>query len=100
MKVAAVAACPVLGGKLKFVDDAPARAVPGVRDVIKIDNAVAVTGDHYWAARQGLAALRMGWDEGANANVSSRALVESLRNAYGTRPAVLARHDGDVDGAF
>jgi isoquinoline 1-oxidoreductase beta subunit len=100
MKVATVAACPVLGGKLKSVDDAPARAVPGVRDVVKIDNAVAVIGDHYWAARQGLAALRIEWDNGPNADMSSRAIVDSLRNAYGTRPAVLARHNGDVDGAF
>jgi isoquinoline 1-oxidoreductase beta subunit len=100
MKIAAVAACPVLGGKLKLVDDAPARAVPGVRDVIKIDNAVAVTGDHYWAAKQGLAALRIEWDNGANADVSSRAILDALRNAYGTRRAVLARHDGDVDGEF
>jgi isoquinoline 1-oxidoreductase beta subunit len=100
MKVAAVAACPVLGGKLKFVDDAPARAVPGVRDVIKIDNAVAVTGDHYWAAKQGLAALRIEWDNGVHADVSSKSIVDALRSAYGTRPAVLARHNGDVDGAF
>jgi isoquinoline 1-oxidoreductase beta subunit len=100
MKVAAVAACPVFGGKLRGVDDAAARAMPGVREVISIDDAVAVVADHYWAARQGLGALRIDWDNGPNARLSSRDMIGSLRAAYGKRPAVEARHDGDVDGAL
>src|SRR5262245_5342093 len=54
MKFATVAACPVFGGKLKDVDDSKAMAIKGVRQVVKIDNAVAVVGDHMWAAMQGL----------------------------------------------
>ncbi|MFC7399833.1 molybdopterin cofactor-binding domain-containing protein [Chelatococcus sp. GCM10030263] len=100
MKVAAVSACPVFGGKLKAVDDKAARAIPGVRDVLKIDNAVAVVGDHYWAAKQGLDALDITWDEGPNARMSSADLVRDLRNAYGRIKPVPARHDGDVDGAI
>ena len=47
MKFASVAACPVLGGKLLGINDAAARAVPGVRDIVKLDNAVAVIGRPY-----------------------------------------------------
>src|SRR5438309_1820448 len=57
MKVATLAACPVFGGKLASVDDTKARAVPGVQQVVRLDDAVAVVADHMWAAKQGLAAL-------------------------------------------
>ncbi|MFD1108157.1 xanthine dehydrogenase family protein molybdopterin-binding subunit [Pseudoroseomonas ludipueritiae] len=100
MKVAAVSACPVFGGKLRGLDEAAARATPGVRDIIRIEDAVAVVGDHYWAAAQGLRALRIDWDNGPNAKVSSSEVIGRLREAYGKRPAVQARHDGDVDGAM
>ncbi len=64
MKVATVQACPTLGGTLASVDDKAARAVPGVIDVIRIANAVAVVGEHFWAAKQGLDALKIQWDAG------------------------------------
>ena len=100
MKVAAVSACPVFGGKLRGVDDRAARAMPGVRDVIRTEDAVAVIGDHYWAAKQGLDALRIDWDAGPNALLSSRDLVDALKAAHGKRPPIQARRDGDVDGAM
>src|SRR4029077_20268781 len=71
MKIAAVAACPVFGGKLVNVDDSKAMAIKGVRQVVRLDDAVAVVGDHMWAAMQGLAALDIDWDDGPNANVST-----------------------------
>jgi isoquinoline 1-oxidoreductase subunit beta len=46
MKIATVAACPVFGGKLIDVDDSTAMAIKGVRQVVRLDNAVAVVGDH------------------------------------------------------
>ena len=49
MKIGTVAASPVQGGKLRGIDEAAARAVPGVRDVVTLDNAVAVIGDHFSA---------------------------------------------------
>ena len=56
MKVATVAASPVFGGTLASFDEAAALEVPGVHQVAKLDNAVAVIADHYWAAKQGLEA--------------------------------------------
>ena len=56
MKIATVAASPVFGGTLASFDDAAALKVPGVHQVAKLDNAVAVIADHYWAAKKGLEA--------------------------------------------
>jgi isoquinoline 1-oxidoreductase beta subunit len=56
MKVATVVSCPTLGGKVSAVDDKAARAIPGVIDVLRIDDAVAVVGEHFWAAKQGVQA--------------------------------------------
>lgn len=54
MGIAAVAASPVLGGKVAAVDEQKAMAVKGVRQVLRIEGAVAVVADHFWAAKQGL----------------------------------------------
>ena len=56
MKVAAIAISPVFGGKPKSLDEAAARAVKGVRQVVRVDEAVAVVADHMGAANKGLAA--------------------------------------------
>ena len=67
MKFATLAQSPVLGGKVKHVDDSAAKTLPGVRQVVVLDDLVAVVGDHMWAAWQGLNALTVTWDEGPNA---------------------------------
>ncbi len=65
MKFATLAACPVFGGKVGHVDDSAAKTIPGVRQVVVLDDLVAVVGDHMWAAKKGLDALVITWDEGA-----------------------------------
>jgi CO/xanthine dehydrogenase Mo-binding subunit len=99
MKFATVAACPVFGGKLKSVDDSKAMAIRGVRQVVRIDNTVAVVGDHMWAAMQGLAALDIEWDEGPNANVTTTSIVEQMARAS-QKEGVVARSDGDFAKAI
>lgn len=81
MKFAAVAACPTFGGKLKSVDDSKAMAVKGVRQIVRLDDAVAVIADHNGAARKGLAALVIAWNDGPNAHVSQADLIEQLKEA-------------------
>src|SRR2546428_4585322 len=90
MKFAAVAACPVFGGKLASVDDTQAKAVPGVQQVVRLDDAVAVVADDTWAAKQGLAALDIRWDDGPNANLSSADIVRQLA-AASEKSGVVAR---------
>ncbi|MFC4930427.1 xanthine dehydrogenase family protein molybdopterin-binding subunit [Massilia sp. GCM10023247] len=78
MGIAAVAASPVTGGKLVGVDEAKALAVKGVRQVLRLEGAVAVVADHFWAAKQGLAAAAPRWDDGANAKVSLAGIVNDM----------------------
>src|SRR5947208_2499060 len=95
LRRAGAAACPVFGGQLASVDDTKARAVPGVRQVVRLEDAVAVVADHMWAAKQGLAALDIKWDEGPNAKLGTADIVQQLA-AASQRPGVVARNDGDA----
>jgi isoquinoline 1-oxidoreductase beta subunit len=95
MKVAVVAASPVIGGKLKSVNDAKARKLRGVRQVVKLDNAVAVVADNYWYAKQGLAALDIVWDEGKYAKLSTEDVRDTMLAAL-KKPGKVARNDGDA----
>jgi len=99
MKVATVAACPVFGGKLASVDDAKAKGIKGVQQVVRLDDAVAVVADHMWAAKQGLAALDIRWDEGPNAKLSTADIVQQLA-AASEKPGVVARNEGDAPKAM
>ena len=76
LKIATLAASPVLGGKVASLDDSKAKAIPGVRQIVKLDDLVAVVGDHMWAAKQGLAALAIRWDDGPNGKVSTEDVVK------------------------
>lgn len=98
VRFAAVAACPVFGGKLAAVDDNAAKAVRGVRQIVRLDDAVAVIADHTWAARKGLAALKITWDEGASARIDTQQLVAEL-DAGLDQDGVVAVAKGDVDAA-
>jgi isoquinoline 1-oxidoreductase subunit beta len=100
MRFAAVAASPVLGGKLGQVDDQATLAVPGVRQVVRISNAVAVVADHTWAARQGLAALKIAWDDGPGAKVSSADIQADLERGLDRADAGLALSKGDAEAVI
>jgi isoquinoline 1-oxidoreductase beta subunit len=95
MKFATLAACPVLGGKVARVDDSAAKAVPGVRQIVVLDDLVAVIGDHMWAAKKGLDALEITWDEGPNAKISSTDIWKDLR-AASKKDGVVAKSVGDI----
>ncbi|MGZ5900298.1 MAG: molybdopterin cofactor-binding domain-containing protein [Reyranella sp.] len=95
MKFATLAQCPVFGGKVGKVDDSAARRVPGVQKVIVLDDLVAVVGDHMWAAKKGLDALVVTWDEGPNAKIGSKDIWEDLRVAS-AMDGVVAKSTGDI----
>ena len=99
MRVATVAASPVIGGKLATIDEAKAKAVPGVRQVLKLENAVAIVGDHMWAAKQGLAAAAPTWTDGPNAGASIEQIVKDM-DAASRKDGAVARNDGDAPGAL
>src|SRR6478735_2290777 len=81
VKIATLAQSPVFGGRVKSVDDSAAKAVKGVRQIVRLDDAVAVVADDMWAARQGLAALKIEWDEGPNAKLATEDIVRELEAA-------------------
>ena len=97
MKIGTVMACPVRGGRLLGIDEAAARRVPGVRDIVRLDDAVAVIGDHMWAAKQGLAAASPQWDFGPNAQVSTAAIFSAMEEASRDEGKVATDH-GDAPG--
>jgi isoquinoline 1-oxidoreductase beta subunit len=99
MRVAALAQSPVFGGKVKSVDEAAARAVKGVHQVVRLDDVVAVVADHMGAAKKGLAAAAVQWDDGPNAKLSNAGIVRQLEETS-KQPGVVARNEGDVQKAL
>jgi isoquinoline 1-oxidoreductase subunit beta len=95
MKFATLAVCPVFGGKVAKVDDSAARKIPGVQKIVVLDDLVAVVGDHMWAAKKGLEALVVDWDEGPNARVSSKDIWDDLR-AASEKDGAVAKSRGDI----
>ena len=95
MKVATVVACPTFNGKLASLDDKAARKIPGVVDVLRLDDAVAVVGEHFWAARKGLDALAIEWNRGENANLTTQQLRDAIADTARNGKGIVARNDGD-----
>lgn len=106
MLVASVARCPVYDGTLARVDDTKARAVPGVRQVVKLDALrqaglparVAVVAESTWAAMKGRRALSVEWDGGPQAEFSSAAMFAAARAELAGAGDVM-QNVGDVDQA-
>jgi isoquinoline 1-oxidoreductase beta subunit len=95
MGVAAVAASPVMGGKVTAVDEQKAMAVKGVRQVLRIEGAVAVVADNFWTAKQGLLAAAPRFDDGPNANVSTAGIVADMAKVSEATGAI-AKNAGDA----
>ena len=97
---ASVVQCPVFGGKLKSVEDSQAKAMRGVKKVVKGEDWVAVVADNWWRANRALQALTVEWDVGDNGNVSSESIMQFLRTGIDAKEAPAARKDGDFDKAI
>jgi isoquinoline 1-oxidoreductase beta subunit len=97
---ASIVQCPVFGGKLKSVDDAQAKAMRGVKKVVKGEDWVAVVADNWWRANRALQALTVEWDVGENGNVSSESIMQFLRTGIEAKEVPTARKDGDFDRAI
>jgi isoquinoline 1-oxidoreductase beta subunit len=108
MKYAALAKCPVFGGRPRRIDDSKAKQIPGVRALVEVrphENptfmgaAVAVVADSTWAAFKGREALVVEWDEGTYANDSDASLNEQFQTILGA-PTTTLHQSGDVDRAL
>src|SRR5207302_7540945 len=101
MLYAAIAQCPVFGGKLKSMDASKVEGRRGIVKVVPFETFVAVVADNWWRAKEALRDVHVEWDAGANGNVSSASLMEFYQGGLDTRTDVAtARKDGDFDQAF
>jgi isoquinoline 1-oxidoreductase beta subunit len=99
VKIATLTQSPVFGGRVKSVDDAAAKAVKGVRQVVRLDDAVAVVADHMGAAKKGLAALVIEWDDGPHAKLGTQTIVDELEKAT-LKSGAVAQDIGNTEKAL
>jgi isoquinoline 1-oxidoreductase subunit beta len=99
VKIATLAQSPVVGGRIRNVDDTAAKAVKGVSQIVRLDNAVAVVADRMGAAKKGLAALKIEWDDGPHAKLNTEEIARELDQAT-LRSGAVAQNIGDADTAM
>ena len=99
MLIARVVRCPVFGGKVASFNADKAKALPGVRNVVKISSGIAVVADNYWAASKGVEALVVTWDEGPLKTLNSADIMKKYV-ALAEQPGKVARNDGDAPAAL
>ncbi len=110
MKYAVIARPPVVGGKLVSFDAKDAMKVPGVEKVMEVQGwpwpskfqplgGVAVIARNTGAAIAGRDALKVVWDDGANAKYNSVAYRAELENAA-RNPGEVVRNNGDAEAAL
>jgi isoquinoline 1-oxidoreductase beta subunit len=99
---ASIMDAPVFGAKVKSYEEAKARAMPGVRHVVKVgDTAVAVVADTWWQANAALKVLNIAWEEGANDKVSSQSIAEFLKQGLDATEGVFVGNTvGDAGQAI
>lgn len=99
MLTATILRSPVFEGKVKSVTDAAAKAVKGVRAVVPLEYGVGVIADNYWAAKKGRDALKVEWDGGKFANVSSESIYQAYKEAANNEKGLSAKKIGDAGAA-
>jgi isoquinoline 1-oxidoreductase beta subunit len=99
MLYATVQRSPVIGGKVRSLDDTAAKAVKGVTHVVRLESGIAVVAENFYAARRGRLALKVVWDEGKMAAVSSDAIYKSFKEAADTEKGMQVKTAGDVNAS-
>jgi isoquinoline 1-oxidoreductase beta subunit len=74
MLYAAIKISPVFGAKLKSVDTADVEKRRGVKQVVRLEDAVVVVADRFWRARDGADALDPVFETGPNNAVTTASL--------------------------
>jgi isoquinoline 1-oxidoreductase subunit beta len=94
---AAVRQCPVFGGDVASFDRSSIAGFPGIIDVVRIPNGIAVVGETYWQAKSALDALNVAFSEGPAASVSTTTLQDDYRRAMDSHDWLLVHVDGNAD---
>jgi isoquinoline 1-oxidoreductase subunit beta len=107
MLYASIERSPVFLGELVSFDDSKAKAVKGVKFVLKTQRTVwghkregvAVVADSYWAAVQGRRALVVKWDNGNLESWSTKKIKEDYKKAA-AQDGVAFEEKGNFKSAF
>jgi isoquinoline 1-oxidoreductase beta subunit len=99
MLYAAIAQCPVLGGRPRSVGSRTAEAMPGVRRVLGVPAGVVVVAEHFWQALKARDALEIVWDEGTNASLDNAA-IRVLLDRASANVGLVAKQVGDPSAAI
>ncbi len=110
MKYAVIARPPVVGSKIKSVDDKAARAIPGVEHIVQLPitplgskfkplGGVAVVAKNTWAAIQGRDALKIEWEKSEHSSFNTKDYEKELRASV-AKPGSSVRNQGDAEGAL
>src|SRR5215471_9136890 len=94
---AAVRQCPVFGGDVASFDRSSIAGFPGIIDVVRIPNGIAVVGETYWQAKAALDALNVTFNEGPSAGVSTDTLRDDYRRAMEDNEWLLVHVEGNAD---
>ncbi len=104
MLYAAVAQCPVFGGKVKSFDASKLTNRRGIVKVVQGEGQqggfVAVVGNSWWRAKEALKDVAVNWDVGSNGNVSSGSIMEVFKAGLAATDAAVATKKGDVEKGF
>jgi len=101
MVYASLEQSPVIGGTVKSVDSAAAKAMPGVVDVVQIPDGVAVVANSYWGAVKARRALKIEWDLGPGASLSTAGMIQGhLDAAQSGKVIAVQPAKGDAKGAI
>lgn len=100
MLYATVAAAPVFGAKLGAFETAAAEAMPGVKKVVRLENAIAVVADGYWRALQALRSLVPTFTDVGKSKESSETLFAAMGKALETDEAQTVLAVGDAVNAL
>jgi isoquinoline 1-oxidoreductase subunit beta len=90
---------PAFGTKIKFVDAAAAKSMPGIVDVVTFRNNVAIVGKSTWEVNKARKAVKIEYEKDGNIESTAdhnKLFTDLLENGSAT----MRRKDGDVDAAF
>ena len=100
MLYAAIRLAPVFGSKLVSVDRLPAFSVPGVEEVIELEDSVAVVANSYWRAKKALALITTEWEPSDNDDVSSAEIAARFDQELAESNGSKDFESGDAEAAL
>jgi isoquinoline 1-oxidoreductase beta subunit len=100
MVFATIRTNPHLYAPMKSFDAAEAMKVPGVTDVLEIDNGVAVVANSTWAAFRGAEALTIDWSPASYPATSAEIEADIAASFTEERQDSRMRDDGEAEAAL